>query len=198
MHVGRKRKTPGAPITDSKHRVRRRCTDPLFRRTSRLSMGQGGLTPSRVPTTTSRRSNRPLRLREEERLRSLPAASAGTRLRRSQRDVGFPLVLSVAICNSRNVHEDFDRCYRAVQSKDPRFDGWFVTAVLTTKIYCRPSCPARSPFARPFLSDFRGSPACWVPCLQALPSGCVTGLSRVEYTRRCRGTCHASYRRRRG
>jgi AraC family transcriptional regulator of adaptative response / DNA-3-methyladenine glycosylase II len=46
------------------------------------------------------------------------------------------------------MHDDFDRCYRAIQSKDARFDGWFVTAVLTTKIYCRPSCPARSPFAR--------------------------------------------------
>jgi AraC family transcriptional regulator of adaptative response / DNA-3-methyladenine glycosylase II len=46
------------------------------------------------------------------------------------------------------MHEDFDRCYRAVQSKDARFDGWFVTAVLTTKIYCRPSCPVRPPFAR--------------------------------------------------
>ena len=46
------------------------------------------------------------------------------------------------------MHEDFDRCYRAVQSKDSRFDGWFVTAVLTTRIYCRPSCPARPPFAR--------------------------------------------------
>ncbi len=46
------------------------------------------------------------------------------------------------------MHQDFDRCYRAVQSRDARFDGWFVTAVLTTKIYCRPSCPARSPFAR--------------------------------------------------
>ncbi|WP_197417674.1 DNA-3-methyladenine glycosylase 2 family protein [Mycobacterium sp. GA-2829] len=44
--------------------------------------------------------------------------------------------------------DDFDRCYRAVQSKDARFDGWFVTAVLTTRIYCRPSCPARPPFAR--------------------------------------------------
>ncbi|RPJ50274.1 MAG: methylphosphotriester-DNA--protein-cysteine methyltransferase family protein, partial [Methanobacteriota archaeon] len=53
--------------------------------------------------------------------------------------------MSVAGCNSRYVHEDFDRCYRAVQSKDPRFDGWFVTAVLTTKIYCRPSCPSRRP-----------------------------------------------------
>src|SRR2546422_8745628 len=46
------------------------------------------------------------------------------------------------------MHEDFDRCYRAVQSKDARFDGWFVTAVLTTRIYCRPSCPVRPPFAR--------------------------------------------------
>src|ERR1700737_583866 len=46
------------------------------------------------------------------------------------------------------MHEDFDSCYRAVQSKDARFDGWFVTAVLTTKIYCRPSCPVRPPFAR--------------------------------------------------
>lgn len=35
-----------------------------------------------------------------------------------------------------------------MQSKDARFDGWFVTAVLTTNIYCRPSCPARPPFAR--------------------------------------------------
>lgn len=46
------------------------------------------------------------------------------------------------------MHDDFERCYRAVQSKDARFDGWFVTAVLTTGIYCRPSCPARPPFAR--------------------------------------------------
>lgn len=45
------------------------------------------------------------------------------------------------------MHDDFDRCYRAVQSKDARFDGWFVTAVLTTGIYCRPSCPVRPPLA---------------------------------------------------
>jgi AraC family transcriptional regulator of adaptative response / DNA-3-methyladenine glycosylase II len=43
------------------------------------------------------------------------------------------------------VHEDFERCVRAVQSKDARFDGWFYTAVLTTRIYCRPSCPAVPP-----------------------------------------------------
>src|SRR5256884_2202530 len=36
---------------------------------------------------------------------------------------------------------DFERCYRAVESRDARFDGWFITAVTTTRIYCRPSCP---------------------------------------------------------
>jgi AraC family transcriptional regulator, regulatory protein of adaptative response / DNA-3-methyladenine glycosylase II len=40
---------------------------------------------------------------------------------------------------------DFERCYRAVDSRDPRFDGWFYTAVKTTGIYCRPSCPATTP-----------------------------------------------------
>ena len=46
------------------------------------------------------------------------------------------------------MHEDFERCYRAVQSKDARFDGWFVTAVVSTGIYCRPSCPVRPPQAK--------------------------------------------------
>jgi AraC family transcriptional regulator of adaptative response / DNA-3-methyladenine glycosylase II len=40
---------------------------------------------------------------------------------------------------------DFELCYRAVHGRDPRFDGWFVTAVHTTGIYCRPSCPAITP-----------------------------------------------------
>jgi AraC family transcriptional regulator of adaptative response / DNA-3-methyladenine glycosylase II len=43
------------------------------------------------------------------------------------------------------MHEDVERCVRAVQSKDERFDGWFFTAVLTTGIYCRPSCPVVPP-----------------------------------------------------
>ena len=40
---------------------------------------------------------------------------------------------------------EFERCYRAVDSRDPRFDGWFVTTVTSTGIYCRPSCPAITP-----------------------------------------------------
>jgi AraC family transcriptional regulator, regulatory protein of adaptative response / DNA-3-methyladenine glycosylase II len=40
---------------------------------------------------------------------------------------------------------DQERCYRAVASRDARFDGHFITAVRTTGIYCRPSCPAVTP-----------------------------------------------------
>ena len=43
---------------------------------------------------------------------------------------------------------DFEHCYRAVDSRDRRFDGWFVTAVTSTGIYCRPSCPAITPKRR--------------------------------------------------
>src|SRR5690554_633952 len=43
------------------------------------------------------------------------------------------------------IHEDFDHCYGAVSTRDPRFDGQFVLAVRSTGIYCRPSCPARTP-----------------------------------------------------
>ncbi|WP_408896178.1 DNA-3-methyladenine glycosylase 2 family protein [Nocardioides sp. R1-1] len=43
---------------------------------------------------------------------------------------------------------DFEHCYTAVQSRDRRFDGVFYTAVRSTGIYCRPSCPARTPASR--------------------------------------------------
>ncbi|GAA2391929.1 DNA-3-methyladenine glycosylase 2 [Nonomuraea africana] len=43
---------------------------------------------------------------------------------------------------------DFDACYRAVSARDARFDGRFYTAVKTTRIYCRPICPARTPSSR--------------------------------------------------
>jgi len=40
---------------------------------------------------------------------------------------------------------DFESRYRAVSSRDERFDGWFIVAVTSTGIYCRPSCPAVTP-----------------------------------------------------
>jgi AraC family transcriptional regulator of adaptative response / DNA-3-methyladenine glycosylase II len=47
----------------------------------------------------------------------------------------------------RPPHHDtlFAERYRAISSRDQRFDGQFFTAVKTTRIYCRPSCPARTP-----------------------------------------------------
>ena len=41
-----------------------------------------------------------------------------------------------------------DVAYRAVESRDRRFDGVFFTGVRSTGIYCRPSCPARTPRRR--------------------------------------------------
>lgn len=43
------------------------------------------------------------------------------------------------------MHLDDTVCRGAVRSRDARFDGFFYTAVLSTGIYCRPSCPARTP-----------------------------------------------------
>src|SRR2546430_8432815 len=40
---------------------------------------------------------------------------------------------------------DFDRSYGAVRTGDARFDVCFFTAVTSTGIYCRPSCPALTP-----------------------------------------------------
>src|ERR1700749_1148354 len=38
-----------------------------------------------------------------------------------------------------------DICYRAIATRDPRFDGRLFIGVKTTGIYCRPICPARTP-----------------------------------------------------
>lgn len=48
-------------------------------------------------------------------------------------------------CRMRHPPASFDERYRAVESRDRRFDGQFVMAVRSTGIYCRPSCPARTP-----------------------------------------------------
>ena len=40
---------------------------------------------------------------------------------------------------------DREICDRARRSRDARFDGKFFIAVTSTRIYCRPICPARSP-----------------------------------------------------
>ncbi len=53
---------------------------------------------------------------------------------------------------------DDDQRYRVVASRDARFDGWFVVAVRTTGIYCRPSCPSITP-KRENVSFYRSAAA---------------------------------------
>ena len=67
---------------------------------------------------------------------------------------------------------DRDVCYSAVLARDSRFDGTFFTAVKTTKIYCRPICPARTPHARNcdfFASAASAQTAGYRPCLRCRP-----------------------------
>ncbi len=45
------------------------------------------------------------------------------------------------------MHRDAELCYRACSGRDARFDGVFYVAVTSTRVYCRPSCPAITPRA---------------------------------------------------
>jgi AraC family transcriptional regulator, regulatory protein of adaptative response / methylated-DNA-[protein]-cysteine methyltransferase len=42
-------------------------------------------------------------------------------------------------------HLNEDACYEAMRTRNTRLDGMFVCAVVSTGIFCRPSCPARTP-----------------------------------------------------
>src|ERR1700735_2797630 len=67
---------------------------------------------------------------------------------------------------------DQDACYRAVKQRDARFDGRFFTAVKTTKIYCRPVCPARTPLSKNvtfFPTAAAAQEAGFRPCLRCRP-----------------------------
>lgn len=65
-----------------------------------------------------------------------------------------------------------DACYRAVCSRDARFDGRFFTGVKTTGIYCRPICPARTPQLKNvvfFPTAAAAQEAGFRPCLRCRP-----------------------------
>ncbi len=67
---------------------------------------------------------------------------------------------------------DHDACYRAVCTRDARFDGKIFTGVRTTGIYCRPVCPARTPLRENvtfYPSAAAASEAGFRPCLRCRP-----------------------------
>jgi AraC family transcriptional regulator of adaptative response / DNA-3-methyladenine glycosylase II len=65
-----------------------------------------------------------------------------------------------------------DACDRAVNSRDARFDGLFFVGITTTRIYCRPVCPARVSYhdrRRFFDSAASAEQAGFRPCLRCRP-----------------------------
>jgi AraC family transcriptional regulator, regulatory protein of adaptative response / DNA-3-methyladenine glycosylase II len=67
---------------------------------------------------------------------------------------------------------DAHSCYQAVKSHDARFDGRFFTGVTSTRIYCRPVCPARVPRrenCRFFTSAAAAEANGFRPCLRCRP-----------------------------
>jgi AraC family transcriptional regulator of adaptative response / DNA-3-methyladenine glycosylase II len=66
----------------------------------------------------------------------------------------------------------FDVCYRALSSRDPRFDGRLFVAITSTGIYCRPICPARTAKRENchfFASAAAAQSSGFRPCLRCRP-----------------------------
>ncbi|MFZ2989407.1 bifunctional transcriptional activator/DNA repair enzyme AdaA, partial [Ideonella sp.] len=80
---------------------------------------------------------------------------------------------------------DPDAAYRALSTRDPRFDGRFFVAVSSTGIYCRPVCRVRLPKAANcrFFSHAAGAEkAGYRPCMRCRPE-LAPGLSRTDTPR---------------
>src|ERR1043166_2341688 len=74
----------------------------------------------------------------------------------------------------RGVALDRRRGDRARLARDRRFDGWFFTGVLTTRIYCRPTCPVKPAKSRNvvfFPTAAAAERAGFRPCLRCRPEG---------------------------
>jgi AraC family transcriptional regulator of adaptative response / DNA-3-methyladenine glycosylase II len=77
---------------------------------------------------------------------------------------------------------DPDRCYEACASRDHRFAGRFVIAVVTTGIYCRPGCPARMPLrknVRFYATPTEARAAGFRACLRCHPDAVVGAPASV-------------------
>src|SRR5213595_3467112 len=73
---------------------------------------------------------------------------------------------------------DREACYRAFQTHDARFDGRVFVGVTSTRIYCRPICPARTPRfenCRFFAAAAAAQEAGFRPCLRCRPESAPDG-----------------------
>jgi len=89
--------------------------------------------------------------------------------------LGRPALVDPALLDAAQLDPaslDPEVCYRALQTRDARFDGRFFTAVTSTGIYCRPICPARTPMrkhCRFFMSAAAAQQAGFRACLRCHP-----------------------------
>ena len=88
---------------------------------------------------------------------------------------------------------DSNACFRAVRARDRRFDGRFFVAISSTRIYCRPICPARPPRRENmyfYSSAAAAEGAGYRPCLRCRPER-APGLSSVDAVSRLVGAAMA-------
>src|SRR5215217_6672720 len=77
---------------------------------------------------------------------------------------------------------DRESCTRALEARDPKFDGVFFVGITSTGVYCRPICPARTTLRknRRFFSRATAAErAGFRPCLRCRPE-LAPGLARVD------------------
>src|ERR671916_3224404 len=93
-----------------------------------------------------------------------------------------------AVNDSRPISDD--AAWRAVLARDRSSDGRFVTGVLTTGIYCRPSCAARHPKrenVRFFASGAEAAAAGLRACLRCKPDEVTREAAAMEKVLRLLG-----------
>ena len=76
-----------------------------------------------------------------------------------------------------------DQFWQAAIARDPRADGRFFLAVLSTGVYCRPSCPARRPLRRNvlfFRTQQEAERQGFRPCLRCRPNENLGSVALVE------------------
>jgi AraC family transcriptional regulator of adaptative response/methylated-DNA-[protein]-cysteine methyltransferase len=85
---------------------------------------------------------------------------------------GRPFACYARATVSHDTGLDWRACDRARLARDHRFDGWFFTGVLTTRIYCRPTCPVKPAKSRNvvfFPTAAAAERAGFRPCLRCRP-----------------------------
>lgn len=83
----------------------------------------------------------------------------------------------------------YDRRWAAVLARDKSFDGTFVLGVVSTGIYCRPSCPARKPLrknVRFYATCAEAEAAGFRPCKRCTPKAAPQDANAAKVVDACR------------